>query len=155
MLKDIAQYDRTRSRSITSLKNLTVHEVELMPRSQLLALWAEVYSTPTPKQLSQTNMRRMLTFEIQSQQNGGLPKGFAERLKRAADGRTRPKSNALKPGGRLLREWNSTTHVVDITEEGYIWQGTPYKSLSAIARTITAAHWSGPRFFGTQGKCNA
>lgn len=155
MPKDIAQYDHTTRRSVTPLKHLTVAEVELMSRSDLLSLWTQIYSVTTPKQLSQTNMRRMLTFEIQSLQNGGLPKGFIERLKRAAEGKARSKSNALKPGGRLLREWNGTTHVVDITKDGYIWQGAPYKSLSAIARTITGAHWSGPRFFGTQGKCNA
>ena len=33
----------------------------------------------------------------------------------------------------------------DIT---YLWNGTRHRSLSAIARAITGAHWSGPRFFG-------
>ena len=28
------------------------------------------------------------------------------------------------------------------------YQGKRYKSLSAIAKAITAAHWSGPQFFG-------
>jgi len=59
---------------------------------------------------------------------------------------------ALKPGGRLLREWNRVTHVVDITEGGFAWNGQSYRSLSAIAREITGAHWSGPRFFGLKGK---
>ena len=52
---------------------------------------------------------------------------------------------------RLLREWNGVTHVVDVTEQGYRWREQTWRSLSAIAREITGAHWSGPRFFGLHG----
>ena len=55
------------------------------------------------------------------------------------------------PGGRLLREWNGITHVVEIGEDGFVWRDARYRSLSAIAREITGAHWSGPRFFGLTG----
>jgi hypothetical protein len=34
-----------------------------------------------------------------------------------------------------------------VEPEGYVWDGQPYSSLSAIARTITGTAWSGPRFF--------
>lgn len=54
----------------------------------------------------------------------------------------------LVPGARLLRDWNGKTHAVDVTDSGYVYDGTSYRSLSAIARRITGAHWSGPRFFG-------
>lgn len=54
----------------------------------------------------------------------------------------------LVPGARLLRDWNGKTHAVDVVESGYLYEGTEYRSLSAIARRITGAHWSGPRFFG-------
>jgi len=69
-------------------------------------------------------------------------------------GEVKPKvsSPALKPGGRLLREWNGVTHVVDVTDGGFVWKGETWRSLSAIAREITGAHWSGPRFFGLNGK---
>ena len=33
-------------------------------------------------------------------------------------------------------------------DHGFSWQGTRYRSLSAIARTITGTAWSGPLFFG-------
>ncbi|BDW86550.1 hypothetical protein MACH21_27270 [Roseicyclus marinus] len=58
----------------------------------------------------------------------------------------------LKPGGRLLREWNGVTHVVEVVENGYLWNGQRWRSLSVIAREITGAHWSGPRFFGLNAK---
>ena len=52
------------------------------------------------------------------------------------------------PGTRLIRVWNDRTHVVDVTEGGYVFDGRSYRSLSAVAKRITGAHWSGPRFFG-------
>lgn len=54
----------------------------------------------------------------------------------------------LAPGARLIREWNGRTHVVDVIEGGFVFQAKVHKSLTAIARQITGAHWSGPRFFG-------
>jgi hypothetical protein len=35
-----------------------------------------------------------------------------------------------------------------VTEEGFEYAGTTYPSLTKIAKKITGAHWSGPRFFG-------
>ncbi|MEM6422200.1 MAG: DUF2924 domain-containing protein, partial [Pseudomonadota bacterium] len=58
----------------------------------------------------------------------------------------------LKPGGRLVREWNGVSHVVDVTADGLIWRGERYRSLSAIALAITGARWSGPRFFGLRSR---
>jgi len=54
----------------------------------------------------------------------------------------------LKPGTRLLREWGGRTHTVIVLDEGFEYDGERYRSLTEIARHITGAHWSGPRFFG-------
>lgn len=51
-------------------------------------------------------------------------------------------------GTRLMREWNGRMHVVDVTDQGILFDGRIYGSLSAVAKRITGAHWSGPRFFG-------
>lgn len=56
----------------------------------------------------------------------------------------------MAQGSRFLREWNGVTHVVERTEAGYLWKGEVHASLSAIAKAITGAHWSGPRFFGVK-----
>ena len=40
----------------------------------------------------------------------------------------------MHPGTRLLREWNGVTHRVDVEEQGVLWQGKHYSSLSAVAR---------------------
>lgn len=54
----------------------------------------------------------------------------------------------LLVGTRLAREWNGRMHVVEVIEGGFSHDGKTYRSLSAIAKKITNAHWSGPRFFG-------
>jgi len=59
--------------------------------------------------------------------------------------RARPE---LKSGTRLVREWRGRTYEVLVLDDGFSWQGTEYRSLSAIARKITGTAWSGPLFFG-------
>ena len=59
-----------------------------------------------------------------------------------------PAPVSLTPGSRLVREWHGKAHHVDVIEEGFVFEGKTYASLSAIAREITGARWSGPRFFG-------
>ncbi len=61
----------------------------------------------------------------------------------------------LKPGAKLTREWRGETHTVIVLEDGFEWRGRKWRSLSSIAREITGAHWSGPRFFGLNGKAEA
>lgn len=54
----------------------------------------------------------------------------------------------LTPGTRLVRDWHGVGHTVTVLEQGFAYGGKEWRSLSAIAKTITGAHWSGPRFFG-------
>jgi hypothetical protein len=48
-------------------------------------------------------------------------------------------------------------HTVTVEPQGYVWEGKPYSSLSAIARAITGTAWSGPRFFAlkSSGRSNS
>ena len=132
---------------------IRVADLETMDRAALLAAWSEIYGTPAPKGISRTFLRRFLAFDLQARRSGGLSKQVIAALTRT-DNRTKSRATVptLKPGGRLLREWNGVTHVVDVTERGFHWKGETWRSLSAIAREITGAHWSGPRFFGLNGK---
>jgi hypothetical protein len=47
----------------------------------------------------------------------------------------------------LVRDYQGRRHTVTVAPDGYVWEGNPYSSLSAIARAITGTAWSGPRFF--------
>ena len=127
---------------------VSVAELEAMDRAALSAAWTQVFGSPVPKRLSSPFLRRYLAFATQAAERGGLPKGFVGKLQKAARDDRGALSPALKPGGRLIREWNGVTHAVDVVEGGFLWKGQRYASLSPIARAITGARWSGPRFFG-------
>ena len=130
-------------------------DLEAMAREALLAVWATTLGGEPPSRLSRPFLRRILAFELQAREQGGLPAAVKRKLESLATaqagGKERtPTSPKLKPGGRLLREWNGVTHAVDVVEGGFLWKAERHRSLSAIARAITGAHWSGPRFFGLQ-----
>ena len=68
---------------------------------------------------------------------------------RRAAARPNPYSRSpCRPGTRLVREWRGVTHMVLIHADGVEWRGQRYRSLTLVARKITGARWSGPRFFG-------
>ena len=130
------------------MHRFTVDFIETAPRPELLELWRELHSTPAPRSISVQVMRRILAFDVQARERGGLPKTFHAALKKevARDDTKAPHKH--KNGARFVREWNGRTHIVDLIEGRYHWNKNTYWSLSAIAREITGAHWLGPRFFG-------
>ncbi len=130
---------------------MTLDAVSQADRRTLVASWKSLFGEAPPNRLSAPLMRRFIAFEVQARDHGGLPKGFENRLAAAAQTAENGAAPArLKPGGRLLREWNGASHIVDVLEDGYRWRGRSYRSLSAVARAITGARWSGPRFFGVK-----
>lgn len=114
-----------------------------LPASALPAEWQRVYKTSAPR-LSPDLLRRGIAYRLQERAYGKLPAKVAREI--AAAGRK--KEPGVSPGTRLVREWNGRTIDVITTEEGMIWEGRTYRSLSAIAREVTGTPWSGPRFFG-------
>ena len=119
-------------------------------RDELISLWrAELKSHP-PRKMSCEMMVRILAWEMQAVIHGGLKASTKRKLERLASGSTlRSPAPVLRAGARLVREWNGESHVIDASEDGgFIWKKTRYASLSAVARAITGARWSGPRFFG-------
>jgi hypothetical protein len=43
-------------------------------------------------------------------------------------------------------------HCVTVLDDGFEYQGSKYRSLSAIARAITGTRWNGPAFFGLRNR---
>ena len=120
----------------------------------LAARWQAVHGAPPPKGMSRRLLLLALAYQLQADAYGALDPKTCRYLRAVAAGSSetvRPLP-ALKPGMRFMREWNGRTHVVDVTEDGLLWSGETYPSLSAIARAITGARWSGPRFFGLRGQ---
>ena len=96
----------------------------------------------------------MLAQRLQEKRRGGLPLLVVRELERVASvaGNAAPEPTrklvTLTPGTRLIREWNGQTIAVEVTDAGFSWSDRSWRSLSEIAREVTGAHWSGPRFFG-------
>jgi hypothetical protein len=99
-------------------------------------------------------MEKALAYEAQSRRRGGLSAATRKALARVAGGQPVAEASrgTLKPGAHLVREWNGRTYHVEVTDTGYRLDGRTWTSLSAIARHITGTNWSGPRFFGLNGR---
>jgi len=52
------------------------------------------------------------------------------------------------PGAILTREYKGKTLQVLVLQDGFDFEGEVYRSLSAVAKAITGAHWNGLHFFG-------
>lgn len=124
---------------------------------ELRAEWRRLYRSQAPR-LSRKLMVRAIAYRIQERACGGLAPALSRKLREYGrkDAKMPDRLNTAgtlpKPGTRLVREWNGRTYTVMITEDGFAYNGMTYGSLTKIARIITGAHWSGPRFFGMGGK---
>lgn len=135
------------NRGVSNLER-AIKGIDMLDRPGCIARWREVFGRPPPKYLSPQFMKRVLIWELQNRELGNLSAKTERRLKQIASGKTPPAQ--AKPGSHLVREWNGRTYQVEVVEGGYVMDGRTWRSLSAIARYITGARWSGPRFFGVQ-----
>jgi hypothetical protein len=136
--------------------------LDTMDHAALKAEWVRLYGVPAPKKSGKDFLRHAIAYRLQEKTFGGLKPRVRRKLIRLADDATsRSKTKSLEPatkprptlrrGARLIRDWNGETHVVEVVDGGFLWRNRSYRSLSAIARAITGARWSGPRFFGLNG----
>ena len=132
---------------------LAKEELEVMSPAQLRAAWREQFRKPAPE-IGPGLLRRGLAWQIQARVHGGLPTSTSKAIDRACSlleqtGSVMSERHlAIKPGTRLVREWHGKPYHVLVLDECFEHEGRRYESLSQIARAITGAHWSGPRFFG-------
>jgi hypothetical protein len=117
--------------------------LEGMGLEDLRAQWRRLIGPPPPVR-SPDLLRRILAWRIQAEVFGGLD----VETRRALRSTHTAARAALQTGTRITREWQGQTHTVEVTPEGFWYEGQRHKSLSAIARHITGARWNGPRFFG-------
>jgi hypothetical protein len=116
--------------------------------------WRSLYKTQAPRHFSRELLVRAVAHRMQELARGGLRPEPQRQLRRIAQqfketgAATVRARRELRPGSRLVREWQGRTYDVLVVDDGFSWQGTRYRSLSAIARKITGTAWSGPLFFG-------
>jgi len=122
--------------------------------AQLRERWSGLSAGPAPT-VPEGLLRRLVAQQLQEKKLGGLPAMLRRELDRLGSdtpiGSKAPSPPPpLTPGTRLVREWNGQTISVEVRETGFEWNGKNWRSLSEIARAVTGAHWSGPRFFGVR-----
>ena len=132
---------------------------DLFPKLGIRALreeWRFLYKTDASPHLSRELLIRAVAYRMQEIALGGLRpepqrqlRQIAMELKQTGTAATRLRPQ-LKPGTRLMREWQGRTYEVVVLDDGFSWLGTRCNSLSAIARKITGTAWSGPLFFGVK-----
>lgn len=135
--------------------NETIYLKSELDRAQIMDGWRITFGRPPPKYLSKSLMHAILEWDRLAQKQGGLTVD----VQRALRGVDKPQKviqiNDLKPGVTLVREWNGRTYQVLVQEHGFQMDGKDYSSLTSIAKKITGAKWSGPRFFGLNTKRGA
>ena len=135
-------------------------EIAALPRlnrSQLRMKWRDVLKKEPPAHLRKQLLVPLLAYKMQEQAYGGLRPEVKRRLRELADSfesepnqvsAKRPAQLRIKPGTRLIRQWQGETHHVTVCDQGFEYNRQKYSSLSEIARLITGTRWSGPLFFG-------
>jgi hypothetical protein len=137
-----------------------VKHLEALDIDALRAAWRRTFRSPPPKAARKEFLIRILAYAVQEQASRALSKSCAKTLREFEKAKGLTSSPAeprteLRPGARLVRQWGGRDHEVMVMQRGYAYRGTSYSSLSEIARHITGARWSGPRFFGLKKKSKA
>src|SRR6266481_8760109 len=134
------------STEIAGLESLDLHHLRIR--------WKLLYEIEAPPHLSRDLLRRAVAYRMQENVLGGLKPASRRLLERVAeDARARKPTKVaplrkIGPNTILIREWGGTRHEVTMVENGVMFRGKRYRSLSHVARIITGSQWSGPLFFG-------
>ncbi len=122
-----------------------------LSREEVVAAWKAAYGRPPPKGIGSRLLALAAAYHRQVQAQGGLRPDTRVKLMAIAGGE-RPAETAARStasaGTRLVRDWHGESHVVDVMDDGVLYRGETFRSLSQVAQRITGAKWSGPRFFG-------
>jgi DUF2924 family protein len=127
--------------------------------AELKQLWRELYDHQPPP-YNRPFLVKRLAYRIQELAFGGLSARAEAKLKALVEEEDRrlkgkqPVRKGDRPisGTRLIREWQGVEHTATVLDAGFEYQGRRYKSLSAVARTITGTRWNGPAFFGLRNR---
>ena len=138
---------------VTNLSDLDSDQLRLQWRNHLGGI--------APAHLPRWLLMRVLAYRIQAAASTDLNRRVLRRLGEERGGasdsgyarpfairgpRTR-EGVGLKSGALLVREWKGRIERIMVLEEGYAWNGGVYRSLSQVAKAITATNWNGHRFF--------
>ncbi|MBT8459650.1 MAG: DUF2924 domain-containing protein [Boseongicola sp.] len=126
--------------------------------------WQSTLGFPAPKGARKRFLMLGIAWKWQAEAFGGFNRELARRLSALeapdrvsgrVDERGKPKAISIArplPGTRILRDWQGERHEVHVTEQGYLWRGKTFGSLSAVAKAMTGVSRNGPKFFGLRNE---
>jgi hypothetical protein len=152
-------------------------EVEMLSKlsgAELRARHLELFGEETTRRNKDFLFKRIV-YRMQERKYGGLtPATIARAMTLAEDAplRRRLSANVEPPpviqeppaardprlppaGAELRRVFGGVEHVVTVLDDGFLFCGKRYKSLSMIAREISGTRWNGYGFFGLLQKASA
>jgi Protein of unknown function (DUF2924) len=104
--------------------------------------WRVFYDTEPPPRISRELRTRAIAYRLQEKMFGGLAPLTHRLLERVADDLSshRPRLSLARKGAPntlLIREWRGKAHQVTVHNDGVVYRGKRYGSLSEVARLIT------------------
>ena len=128
--------------------------LQQLPVSKLHERFESVYGE-TPRSRNKVWLVRKILWRLQSLKDVRLmpaTKPNAKKAKSSEEPRRSPEHTSHDErlpltGQSLMRNYKGLHIVVNITPEGFEYDGNRYRSLSAVAKVITGSHCNGYRFF--------
>ncbi len=141
----------------------TLDLLPAMAVKDLRLKYAEVFNEPTNAHNKDWLIKR-IAWRLQAQNEGGLSERAKQRAKELANEAdlrvlapvTTPPPRIVSgsrdqrlpaPGSIITRTYKGHAYSVEVLANGFSWNDTTYKTLTAVAKAITGMHLNGFAFF--------
>ena len=114
---------------------------------ELRQQWRTLYKAEASPHLSRELLVRAVAYRMQEVALGGLRPRRQRQLRQIAQQFKKTRAAAirawpeLKPGTRLVREWQGRTYDVLVLDDGFSWQNTRYRSIKGGADFLASYFW--------------
>ncbi len=142
----------------TQLNHNIIGNLTSLSLEDLRQKWATAWGQQPHPRIGRTMLLKSLEYKIFEQETGTLTSEQRQRLEQLIKSYKRNPNYfdenvpALKPGTRLVRNWNGKRYSVLVQNAGYEYKSKTYSSLSQVAFEITGTRWNGWVFFGLKKK---
>jgi hypothetical protein len=146
--------------AIMALKSASLEEIK--------AKYAEIFGQECPSTTNKIFIWKKIAYRLQENFYGGLSETTQSRINELIERYDPVNNKSMRPvvpsepgkkqtagrdrrlpipGAIIKKEYKGRVYEVTVLENGFQYEGKTYKTLSAIAKVITGAHWNGFLFF--------